>query len=79
MTLGVSDVTYASPFRSREFYELMSKRRSIRLFSNDPVPMEVVENVILAAGTSPSGAHTEPWTYVAVNKFDQVYCLVHKK
>ena len=53
--------------RSREFYQEMNKRRSLRFFSEKPVPREVIENLILTAGTSPSGAHTEPWTYVVVS------------
>nr|XP_051710203.1 iodotyrosine deiodinase 1 isoform X2 [Oryctolagus cuniculus] len=52
--------------RSQEFYELLNKRRSIRFISNEQVPMEVIDNVIKAAGTAPSGAHTEPWTFVVV-------------
>lgn len=56
--------------RTQEFYELMKKRRSVRFFSKDPIPLEVMENIIRTAGTSPSGAHTEPWTYVVVG--DQV-------
>ena len=53
--------------RSREFYLEMNKRRSLRFFSEKPVPREVIDNLILTAGTSPSGAHTEPWTYVVVS------------
>ncbi|XP_029452405.1 iodotyrosine deiodinase 1 [Rhinatrema bivittatum] len=52
--------------RSREFYELLNKRRSVRYISDEPVPREVIDNVIKAAGTAPSGAHTEPWTFVVV-------------
>ncbi|CAM5101502.1 unnamed protein product [Eretmochelys imbricata] len=52
--------------RSKEFYELLNKRRSVRFISNEPVPREVINNVIKTAGTSPSGAHTEPWTFVVV-------------
>ncbi|XP_043909739.1 iodotyrosine deiodinase 1 [Protopterus annectens] len=52
--------------RSKEFYELLDKRRSVRFISDEPVPREVIENVIKTAGTSPSGAHTEPWTFVVV-------------
>lgn len=51
---------------SREFYDKMNERRTIRFFSPDPVPREVIENIIKVAGTAPSGAHTEPWTFVAV-------------
>ena len=53
--------------RTKSFYELMNKRRSIRFFSDKPIPKDVMENIVLTAGTSPSGAHTEPWTYVVVN------------
>lgn len=36
--------------RSQEFYELLNKRRSVRFISNERVPMEVIDNVIKAAG-----------------------------
>ncbi|XP_066254458.1 iodotyrosine deiodinase [Euwallacea similis] len=53
--------------RSKEFYELMNKRRTVRHFSKEFVPKEIIENIIRTAGTAPSGAHTEPWTYVVVS------------
>ncbi|KAM9233467.1 iodotyrosine deiodinase 1 [Dugong dugon] len=56
--------------RSQEFYELLNQRRSVRFISNEQVPMEVIANVIKAAGTAPSGAHTEPWTFVVVKDPD---------
>nr|XP_003404346.1 iodotyrosine deiodinase 1 isoform X1 [Loxodonta africana] len=52
--------------RSQEFYELLNQRRSVRFISNEQIPMEVIDNIIKAAGTAPSGAHTEPWTFVVV-------------
>lgn len=52
--------------RSLSFYHHLDNRRSVRHFSPDPVPQEVIENIVLAAGTSPSGAHSEPWTFVVV-------------
>ena len=52
--------------RSREFYEEMNKRRSVRMFSKEHVPIEVIENIVKVAGTSPSGAHSEPWTFVVI-------------
>lgn len=52
--------------RSQDFYQLMNSRRSVRMFSRQPVPIEVIKNIIHTAGTSPSGAHSEPWTFVAV-------------
>jgi iodotyrosine deiodinase len=53
--------------RSREFLALLQARRSIRRFSDEPVPWELVENAIRAAGTAPSGAHQQPWTFVVVS------------
>ena len=52
--------------RSLAFYRHLNTRRSVRHFSSDPVPQKVIENIILTAGTSPSGAHSEPWTFVVV-------------
>ncbi len=52
--------------RSKTYYKEMNKRRSVRDFSTDPVPLEVIENIVRMAGTSPSGAHCEPWTFVVV-------------
>jgi iodotyrosine deiodinase len=56
--------------RSRAFLELMRKRRSVRMFSSEPVPFELVRNAIETAGTSPSGAHQQPWTFVVVRDTD---------
>ncbi|XP_029983751.1 iodotyrosine deiodinase [Sphaeramia orbicularis] len=53
--------------RSQDFYNLMNQRRSVRFISPEPVPREVIDNVIRTAGTAPSGAHTEPWTFVVVS------------
>lgn len=51
---------------SRRFYQSMSKRRSVRFFSDRPVSREVIENLILAGGTAPSGANKQPWRFVAI-------------
>jgi iodotyrosine deiodinase len=40
----------------------------MRFYSPRPVPREVMDNLVRAAGTAPSGAHTEPWTYVVVSE-----------
>ncbi|KAK7132708.1 hypothetical protein R3I93_019062 [Phoxinus phoxinus] len=56
--------------RSEKFYSLMNLRRSVRFISPEPVPKEVIDNVIRTAGTAPSGAHTEPWTFVVVSDAD---------
>ncbi|XP_017763518.1 PREDICTED: iodotyrosine deiodinase 1 isoform X2 [Eufriesea mexicana] len=53
--------------RTSEFYKIVAARRSIRFFSPDPVPKEVIHEIIKAAGTTPSAAHTEPWTFVVVS------------
>ena len=53
--------------RSRAFLATMQARRSIRQFSTEPVPWELVENALLVAGTAPSGAHQQPWTFVVVS------------
>lgn len=53
--------------RSREFADLLSRRRTVRTFSPDPVPIEVLREVVRAAGTAPSGAHKQPWTFVLVS------------
>ena len=44
----------------------MRRRRSIRLFADRPVSREIIEQIILTAGTSPSGANKQPWRFVAV-------------
>jgi len=48
------------------FYQQMAKRRSVRDFSDKPIPQSVLENAILAAGTAPSGANMQPWHFVVV-------------
>ena len=53
--------------RGEEFYKLMDGRRSVRMFSDEPVPKEVIETAVLTANTSPSGAYQQPWTFVATN------------
>ncbi len=53
--------------RARDFFEEMNQRRTTRHFSSDPVPRELIELAIQTAGTAPSGAHQQPWTFVAVS------------
>lgn len=53
--------------RSKAFYEWMDKRRSVRDFSDKPIPKEVIESILLSASTAPSGAHKQPWTFVVVS------------
>lgn len=51
---------------AERFLSLMRRRRTVRDFSDRPVPREVVERCIQAAGTAPSGANRQPWRFVAV-------------
>ena len=52
--------------RSASFLDDIRRRRSIRDFSDKPVPAEVINNCILAAGSAPSGANRQPWHFVVV-------------
>ena len=52
--------------RAAEFYENLNKRRTVRDFSDENVPFEIIEKAILTAGTAPSGAHLQPWRFVVV-------------
>jgi len=56
--------------RSQAFLEQMRERRTVRDFSPEPVPVEVIENAIATAGTAPSGAHQQPWTFVVISDPD---------
>ena len=53
--------------RSREFLQHMTRRRTVRDFSTQPVPFELIENAIRAAGSAPSGANQQPWTFVVIS------------
>jgi nitroreductase len=53
--------------RAEAFYAEMDSRRSVRHFSDDPVPRELIELAIRTASTAPSGAHRQPWRFVAVS------------
>jgi iodotyrosine deiodinase len=52
---------------SQAFYDSLNKRRTVRTFKSDPIRKEVIENILLAAGTAPSGAHKQPWTFCVVS------------
>ena len=56
--------------RSRMFLASMQARRSVRHFSPKPVAPELIENAVRVAGTAPSGAHQQPWTFVVVSDPD---------
>lgn len=56
--------------KSEEFYELMKKRHTVREYSSRPVPREVIENCIRAAGLAPSGANHQPWHFAIIENPD---------
>lgn len=53
--------------RARAFHDAMARRRTVREFSDRPVPRELIEECLRTAGTAPSGANLQPWTFVAVS------------
>ncbi len=53
--------------RARSFFETIRTRHTIREFKPDPVPLELIETCIAAAGRAPSGANHQPWHFVAVS------------
>ena len=52
------------------FYQTMQQRRTIRDFSDRPVPQKVIEQCIRSAGTAPNGANLQPWHFVAISNPD---------
>jgi nitroreductase len=52
--------------RAAEFADELARRRTVRQFSDRPVPREVIEHALRAAGTAPSGAHRQPWHFVVI-------------
>ena len=57
----------AMKHRAAEFYEDIRRRRTVREFSERPVPREVIEDCLRAAGTAPNGANMQPWHFVVVS------------
>ena len=56
--------------RGQAFFDSMNSRRSVRHFCADPVPRRLIELAIATAGTAPSGAHRQPWKFVAISDPD---------
>lgn len=52
---------------SRDFLSHMEARRTVRDFSTEPVPYELIENAIATANSAPSGANLQPWTFVVIS------------
>lgn len=56
--------------RAREFCRDLRRRRSVRDFSSRPVPRDIIEYCLQAAGTAPSGANMQPWSFVVIEDAD---------
>ncbi len=54
--------------RLQDFYADVQRRRTVREFSDRPVPRDIVETALMAAGTAPSGANLQPWHFVVVSR-----------
>lgn len=55
--------------QAQDFYKFMNERRSVRFISKEPIPsLDLIKTIVLTAGTAPSGAHMQPWTFVVVSK-----------
>ncbi len=54
--------------RISEDYRSADERRTVREFSTEPVPNDIIETAIRIAGTAPSGAHRQPWHFVAISE-----------
>ncbi|MFT6094577.1 MAG: nitroreductase [Pseudohongiellaceae bacterium] len=53
--------------RAAEFYKLVNSRRSVRDFSKKEVPVDIIQQCLLAAGTAPSGANRQPWHFAVIS------------
>jgi len=53
--------------RASDFHQLMERRRSVRMFDDRPVARRAIERAVMTASTAPSGAHMQPWTFVAIS------------
>jgi nitroreductase len=53
--------------RLNNFYTEVNRRRTVREFSDRPVPRDIIETALMAANTAPSGANLQPWHFVAVS------------
>ena len=56
--------------KSENYFKDISRRRSVRTFSSESFPIEIIKNCIRSAGSAPSGANMQPWHFVVVTKPD---------
>ena len=52
--------------KSKKFYEIISKRRSVRDFDSKKIDLKIIKNAILSAGSAPNGANLQPWHFVII-------------
>ena len=52
---------------SEKYYKEINKRRSVRDFSDKDIPKKVIENILKTAGSAPSGANKQPWTFCVIS------------
>ncbi len=75
MNDNIKNIPYVGPSfseeemlsRSSEFYNFCNSRRSVRTFSKETFPKEIIENIVKTAGTAPSGANKQPWNFCVVS------------
>ncbi|MDQ7025855.1 MAG: nitroreductase family protein [Anaerolineae bacterium] len=53
--------------QSHDFFDSMKRRRTVREYSTETVPIELIQNAVATAGTAPSGANQQPWTFVVIS------------
>ena len=53
--------------RTKDYLDFADKRRTVRDFSSEEIPLEIMENIIMSASTAPSGAHKQPWTFCLIS------------
>lgn len=54
--------------RAQEFYDELKRRRTVRDFSDRPVPKDIIETCLYAAGTAPNGANQQPWHFTVIDR-----------
>ncbi len=61
--------------RASSFRDDLAKRRSVRHFSDRPVPAELIRTAVASAASAPPGAHLQPWTFVTVSDFETRHAI----
>ena len=58
--------------KSKEFLQIMERRRTVRDFSDNELPIEIIKNCIKTAITAPSGANKQPWHFVIIKDDNKI-------